>query len=397
MTAHNLTEAGASLIKTIETKGTERHTRTNHDVKACELFLRDAFEYEDIGELAEWIHFGLTSEDVNNVAYAIMLQESIDKALLPAIDAAISELRRCAKAYADIPMLARTHGQPASPTTLGKEYRVFAERLARQADQLRRHRTLVKTNGASGNYNALFVAIPDVWWPNFASEHFRRLEGRGYRFEVNQVTTQIEPHDTYAELLDMVKRTCNALIDASNDFWRYISDSWLVQKVVAGETGSSAMPHKVNPINYENAEGNLCMAIMLCEGMSRKLQISRLQRDLSDSTVERNFGSVFAYALIGFKSFSEGLSKVSPNENELRAALQAHPEVVTEAYQTILRSVGYPNAYMVLKDFARGKELTMETLHAFVRSLDVDESVKGRMLKITPENYVGYASQIARE
>lgn len=394
-------DVAAQHIKDIETKGTVTHARTNHDVKACELYLRDRFMERGLGDKLESIHFGLTSEDVNNLAYGLMLHDALHLVILPELDTLNGELTARAHVYADAPMLARTHGQPASPTTMGKEFAVYASRLHRQIRHLVRFRLLVKVNGASGNLNALYVAAPDTDWVAFTKtfiDSFEVYNGVNDTpfFEQNELTTQIEPHDTYAELFQIFSRANTVLVDLCQDVWRYVSDDWIKQRPVKGETGSSAMPHKVNPIDFENAESNLQIANVLCEFFARKLPISRLQRDLSDSTVERNFGSALGYMLVAYKAIQRGLDKIEPDTERMMNVLLAHPEVVTEAYQTILRSAGFPNAYMLLKEFSRGKELTTQTLLDFVESLDVPSDVKASMREVRPNNYLGVAAMLAR-
>lgn len=392
--------ARPEIVKDIETKGHGRWRRTNHDVKACEFFLRDFLEEHEQGALAEWIHFGCTSEDVNNLAYALMLSKGVD-VLLDAVANLSEMIANMGTETAGTPMIARTHGQPATPTTLGKEFAVFEKRVDAFISKLQDVRIRVKWNGASGNYNAATFTLPEIDWQDVAYDFVQKVASEHrVTLEFNTHTTQIEPHDTYAELFDLLSQLNTVLIGFSQDIWRYVSDDWLVQKAVEGEVGSSAMPHKVNPIDFENAEGNLGITNALLQHFARKLPISRLQRDLSDSTVERNFGMAFGYCLLGYEAITRGLKKVSPNEAKIRAALADHPEVLTEAYQTILRSVNYPNAYDALKGLARGKKITLEDLHAFVEGLDeslVSREVKNRMLALTPETYLGRAPQLAKQ
>ena len=312
-------------------------------------------------------------------------------------------------------MVARTHGQPASPTTFGKEMRVFEMRIARQMKQLSGRSILVKFAGATGNYNAHVVAVPDVDWQEFAKKFVERFnehglqgatlgnsKGRtlraydGIRLELNEFTTQIEPHDTYAELFDNLRRVNTILIGFSQDMWRYISDGWITQKPKAGEIGSSAMPHKVNPIDFENAEGNFGVANSLFEHFSRKLPISRLQRDLSDSTVERTFGTAFAHSLIGYKSLLKGLGKVNVNEKAMLEDLQEHPEVIAEAIQTVLRREGVDVPYEKLKELTRGRQVTLEDFAKFIDGLSVAEKVKKHLKALRPGNYIGLAENIAK-
>jgi adenylosuccinate lyase len=376
---------------------------TNHDVKACELFLRQRFKQAGLGEYVEFVHFGTTSEDVNNLAYALMLQEGLN-VLLIELAAIHQMLHGYAHAYASLPMLARTHGQEATPTTLGKEFSVFAHRLENLLESLDCYRVSVKLNSASGNFNALRFAAPEVdwyaWSAGFIGELCTDDSLNRPSLTVNTHTTQIEPHDTYAELFYLLAQANTVLLDFSQDAWRYISDHWLGQATVEGETGSSIMPHKVNPIDFENAEGNLGKANALFELFARKLPISRLQRDLSDSTVERDFGTAFAWSFIAYRALRKGLGKITANEPLIREALRAHPEILAEAYQTLLRRIRYPDPYGALKDFTRGRtDLTLADMHQFVRELPDDRvpaDIKERMLALTPETYLGLAPDLAR-
>ncbi len=391
-----ITPADATRVKEFEKK-------TNHDVKACELYLRERFQANGLHRYQEFIHFGTTSEDVNNLAYALMLIDGIEVTSHELLGI-IETLFALAQKYAALPMLARTHGQEATPTTLGKEFSVFAHRLKSLFGRLERYKVSVKLNSASGNYNALQFAAPEVDWRGFSVAFVENLCRDTVldspRLTLNEHTTQIEPHDTYAELFYLFAQINTVLIDLCQDQWRYISDHWLGQNAVASETGSSIMPHKVNPIDFENAEGNLGKAIALFEHFAHKLPISRLQRDLSDSTVERDFGTAFSWSLIAYRSLRKGLGKITANERIIREALRAHPEILAEAYQTLLRRVGYPDPYDALKLFTRGRDnLTLEDMHDFVRSLDgaqVPEAVKERMLALTPETYLGLAPELAK-
>jgi adenylosuccinate lyase len=399
---HAFTPEDALSIKQLETKGWNGILATNHDVKSCELWLRWKFGQIGLGGLVEWIHFGCTSEDVNNIAYGLMLRDAVD-ALMEPLELAVEWIGSSAKHCAHMPMLSRTHGQPATPTTLGKEFAVFEERLRRQIRQIDALKVSLKLNGASGNYAAMYAALPDIEWPRFAQAFIENgtylHKGAHVSFSFNPLTTQIEPHDTYAELFAVMMRINTILVDFAQDMWRYISDDWIVQNPVAGEVGSSAMPHKVNPINFENAEGNLLVANWLMEGCCRKLPVSRMQRDLSDSTVERVFGTIFGHCIVGYENLRAGMKKVSPNVEKIRLALVEHPEVLAEAYQTILRSRGYPNAYDALKSLSRGAKITLSDLHAFVDGLDpefVDAETKQRMKEIMPDTYFGLAPFLVR-
>ncbi len=396
----NIESKDVVKVHLIETVGVGEHKKTNHDVKACELYLRDRFVACGLGHYVERIHFGATSEDVNNIAYALMLVKGSTVLRKELMDIR-STLDWFASNYANVPMLARTHGQEATPTTLGKEFAVFARRLSKVINALARYKITVKLNSASGNYNALDFAEPHIDWLEFSAAFVKDLNSgqrRNY-FELNEVTTQSESHDTYAELFQLYIRANTILLDLCQDLWRYISDHWLGQKAVEGEAGSSIMPHKVNPIDFENAEGNLGLANCLFEFFSRKLPVSRLQRDLSDSTVERNFGVAFGHSLIAYKAIKRGLDKIVPNEPKIREALRAHPEILAEAYQTLLRHIGYPDPYGALKRFTRGRDdLTLHDMHTFVQLLPDDlvpAEVKQRMLALTPETYVGLAPVLA--
>ncbi|HII15970.1 MAG TPA: adenylosuccinate lyase [Nanoarchaeota archaeon] len=392
----NLSLEDASIVKAIEVKGYKDIKPTNHDVKAIEYFLKDKLGETSLKDALEWVHFGLTSEDANNIAYALMLGEGIKVVLLPAAEQVLQKVNELAIKYRHIPMLARTHGQPASPTTFGKEFKVFASRLERQILQLKSHDLLVKLNGATGNYNAHYAAYPDIDWPDFTREFIARLNaGKGLKLKPNLLTTQIEPHDSCAELFDTLKRLNNILIGFDQDMWRYISDDWLKQNPVEGEVGSSTMPHKVNPIDFENSEGNLGIANALLQFFASKLAVSRLQRDLSDSTVLRNMGVAIAHCLIAYNSAVKGLGKIDVNEAKVVAELESHPEVISEAIQTILRKEGVAMPYELLKELTRGKKVAMADLYALIDKLDVKEEVKARLKAITPLNYTGIAEALA--
>ena len=386
----------AVVVKKIEKEGYEGIPATNHDVKAIEYFIKKKLANSSLKDIAEWTHFALTSEDVNSVAYGIALRGALQSEIFPALENLRTSLEALAKEHAATPMLARTHGQPATPTTFGKEMRVFEVRLARQMKQLSERSILVKFGGATGAYNAHLVALPETNWQEFAKNFITRLN-TGYKIplELNPITTQIEPHDTYAEMFDNLRRINTILLDFSQDTWRYISDGWLSQKTKEGEVGSSAMPHKVNPIDFENAEGNIGVASELFEHFSRKLPVSRLQRDLSDSTVERVFGVAFAHALVAYKSLLRGLGKVSVNKETMLQELQAHPEVLAEAIQTVLRKEGVEIPYEKLKALTRGKQITLEDFANFIDSLSLGDDVKKQLKELRPENYIGLAAEIA--
>lgn len=365
--------------------------RVNHDVKAVEYWLREKLAGLEMADWNEAIHWALTSEDVNNLSYALLVREARDKVLVPAIADIYVMLREFATSFADLPMLSRTHGQPATPTTLGKELNVFAHRLGRANDALVRVEITAKLNGATGTYAAQVAALPDVDWLRFSQAFIRFLE-----LTPTLLTTQIEPHDSLVEMCDALRRVNTILLDLDLDMWRYISDGYFVQRLAAHEVGSSTMPHKVNPINFENSEGNLQVANALLELLGRKLPISRLQRDLSDSTVLRTLGTAFGHALVGYRRALRGLERVQPNEATIRSELAAHPEVLAEAIQTILRRENYAEPYEVLKGLTRGRTPTLEDIRAFIETLDVSAVVKAELAALTPESYTGLAGKLGR-
>ncbi len=365
--------------------------RVNHDVKAVEYWLRERLAGLRLEDWAEAVHFALTSEDVNNLAYALLIREARDLVLQPALNELHGVLRDLALVEAETPMLSRTHGQPATPTTFGKEMAVFASRLRRATADLSAVQLTGKLNGATGTFAAHTAAAPEVDWLTFSRAFIRTLD-----LEPLLLTTQIEPHDTLATLCDTLKRLNTLLLDLCQDYWRYISDGYLVQAAQAGEVGSSTMPHKVNPIDFENGEGNLGLANALLEFFSRKLPVSRLQRDLSDSTVLRNLGVAFGYSLLAYRRIQRGVGKVAVNRAYLLEVVRAHPEVLAEAVQTILRRAGYPQPYEALKELTRGRVLTLADLATFITNLDVDATVKDELSTLTPEGYVGLATKLAR-
>jgi len=344
----------------------------------------------------EWIHFALTSEDINNIAYSLMITDALDEVIKPKIKEIINELNKLVKKYKDLPILARTHGQPATPTTFGKEMKVFSARLEKIFFSFSNIKIQTKLNGASGNFNAHTIAYPKINWIKFSKNFIQNFnKNRSQKLEVNLITTQIESHDSYIAIFDILKRINTILIDFNQDMWRYISDEWVVQKAIDGTVGSSTMPHKINPIKFENSEGNLGIANSLFEFFGRKLPISRLQRDLSDSTVERNIGTAFAYSLIAYEYLLKGLSKIEVNERKVYEILNNHPEVIAEAIQTILRREGIVFPYEKLKTLTRGKKVTQEDFYYFINNLPVTEKVKKELIKINSHNYTGLASQIA--
>lgn len=359
---------------------------TNHDVKAVEYFLKERFDELGISAYKEFIHFGLTSQDINNTATPLLTKHALYRVWFPALQDVRVRLVEMAKAWSGIPMLARTHGQPASPTILGKEVLVFVARLDEQLRQLDQVPFKAKFGGATGNFNAHYTAYPDIDWMAFSNQFVEERLGL-YR---SYPTTQIEHYDNLAATFMAMKRINTILIDLCRDIWAYISMDYFDQKVVKGEVGSSAMPHKVNPIDFENAEGNLGLSNALLTHLADKLPISRLQRDLTDSTVLRNIGLPFAHALIAFKSMLKGLGKLTLNESKLQADLEQNWMVVAEGIQNILRREGYPQPYEALKALTRGKAaLTQADIHAFIDSLEVEPPVKAELKRITPHNYIG--------
>ena len=374
----------------------ELEATTNHDVKAVEYFIKESLAGTSLKEELEWVHFALTSEDTNNIAYALILSDALEGAMVPQVEEIIAELNNLAKKYKDLPMLARTHGQSASPTTFGKEMKVFVARIEKRLEGLKNIQIQAKLNGATGNYNAHVAAYPDVDWMKFSQNFIESFnKKRAYKLEANLITTQIECHDSYVAIFDTIKHINTILLDFNQDMWRYISDGWVVQEPKAGETGSSTMPHKVNPIDFENSEGNLGLANTLFEFFARKLPISRLQRDLSDSTVERAFGTAFGHSYLAYASLLKGLGKVSVNETKITEDLMAHPEIIAEAIQTVLRRENYPVPYEALKDLTRGKVITMDDFTNFIDKLEVSPKVKAELKEFTPASYTGLASKLA--
>ena len=368
----------AQRIKQIE-------ATTNHDVKAVEYFIKEELEKAGGATIKEWVHFGLTSQDINNTATPLLWKESMEKEYQPAIRELVDELNTLALSWAEVPMLARTHGQPASPTILGKEIMVFVERLLSQIGQLSLIPVTAKFGGATGNFNAHHVAYPSVNWIEFGNEFVKSLGLQRLQF-----TTQIEHYDNLAASCHCLARINTVLTDLCRDVWTYISLDYFTQKTKAGEVGSSAMPHKVNPIDFENAEGNLGLANALYEHLAAKLPISRLQRDLTDSTVLRNLGLPFAHTILAIKSIRKGLSKLVLNQQKINYDLDMNWAVVSEAIQTVLRRENYPNPYEALKDLTRGQGMiTSDSLHQFIDTLNVSEEIKKELRSITPHNYTG--------
>jgi adenylosuccinate lyase len=375
----NFSEADAESIKEIE-------KTTNHDVKAVEYFIKKEFDKLNLEPYKEFIHFGLTSQDINNTAIPYTFKLAINNSYSPAVNELVNTLKNYAQEWDQIPMLAHTHGQPASPTRLGKEIQVFVERLEGQLQLLKSVSYSAKFGGATGNFNAHHIAYPDKDWKAFGNHFVNDVLG----LSRSQFTTQIEHYDNFAAQCDALKRINNILIDLDRDMWTYISMNYFKQKIKAGEVGSSAMPHKVNPIDFENSEGNLGIANALFEHLAAKLPVSRLQRDLTDSTVLRNIGVPVAHTLIAIKSTIKGLNKLLLNKDAITADLEANWPVVAEAIQTILRREGYPNPYEALKDLTRtNQQINGQTIAAFVDTLDISDAIKDELKQITPLNYTG--------
>ena len=382
--AENLSVAEAGRVKEIE-------KTTNHDVKAVEYFIKEKLKGDDyLTRALEFVHFACTSEDINNLSYSLMLAEGRDTVLLPAIDGVIEKLGGMARDYAGLPMLSRTHGQTASPTTVGKELANVVARLQRQRQRIASVELLGKINGAVGNYNAHVVAYPNVDWPALSK---RFVEGLGLSW--NPYTTQIEPHDCIAELCDALRRSGIIGIDLCRDIWGYISLGYFKQSLKAGEIGSSTMPHKVNPIDFENAEGNFGLGNALCDHFSSKLPISRWQRDLTDSTVLRALGTAFGHHLIAYDALSRGLRKLSAAPEKLAADLDAAWEVLAEPIQTVMRRYGLPNPYEQLKELTRGREISAASLRDFIAGLNIPVDAKERLLDLSPAAYIGLAEALA--
>jgi len=387
---HNLildfNEKDAKAIKAIEKK-------TNHDVKAIEYWLRIQLKKKKLGMINEFIHFSLTSEDVNNLSYALMLKEGLSSIIIPNIKQISRILKSNSKKFSSVPMLSRTHGQTASPTTLGKEFANVNYRIERQINQLKNQEILGKINGAVGNFNAHISAYPKKNWPAFAKKFVSSL-----KLTNNPLTTQIEPHDFIAEIFQNVTRINTILIDLNRDIWGYISLGYFKQKVIKGEIGSSTMPHKVNPIDFENSEGNLGLSNAILNHLAEKLPLSRWQRDLTDSTVLRNIGVGFAYGLISYRSCIKGLNKLEVNKSIMRTELEKSWEVLAEPIQTVMRKNGIENSYEKLKEITRGKgKISQESIHHFIKNLKISKEDKNYLLALTPHSYIGLANQLSKE
>ena len=374
----NFNSAGAEKVKEIE-------ATTNHDVKAIEYYIQDKVKMA----LHPWIHFALTSEDVNNLSYSLMWKDGLQQAYLSTLQLVNKELKKLARKYKKSSMLALTHGQPATPTTLGKELAVFCARLDRQIKQIKAHKFLGKFGGATGTWSAHVVAYPKTNWKRFAERLIKSLG-----LEPNMITTQIEPHDSLAESYHQIIRVNSVLIGLCRDMWSYISRGILAQKKISGEVGSSTMPHKINPIQFENAEGNLCLSSSLLTHLAAKLTISRMQRDLSDSTTLRNQGVALGYSYLALRNISKGLGRITIDKSKLTQELDNHWEVLAEAIQTILRKSGNPDAYEQLKEIVRGQSITAETVTGFVSLLKISNADKKVLMNLTPESYIGLAPKL---
>lgn len=386
----NFSEIDGKAIKTIE-------KTTNHDVKAVEYWIKSRFEGRpELVAVQEFVHFGCTSEDINNTSHALQLKSGRDLVLLPKLDEIIEKLRQMAHDFAPVSMLSRTHGQTASPTTVGKEIANVVMRLVAARDKIASVKLMGKMNGAVGNFNAHLSAWPDFDWEAFSRKVIETPEPLGLGLTFQPYSIQIEPHDYMAELFDAVARTNTILIDWSRDVWGYVSLGYFKQKLRDGEVGSSTMPHKVNPIDFENAEGNLGLANALLRHMSEKLPISRWQRDLTDSTVLRNMGVALGYAVLAYQSLATGLGKLEINETAIAADLDSSWEVLAEPIQTVMRRFGLPQPYEQLKKFTRGEAMTQELMQGFIAGLDLPEAEKVRLLAMTPASYVGKAAELAR-
>lgn len=380
----NFNLQSATQIKTIEAD-------TKHDVKAIEYYIKQKLQHTSLRKQLEFVHFGLTSEDINNLAYSLMVRDSIQAIYLPKLKELIAELKQRARRYAGLPMLSLTHGQPATPTTVGKELKVHTLRLQRQYERLKAIKLLGKFGGATGNWAALSVAYPQVKWMQFSKRFVQSLG-----LEFNPATTQIETHDRLAETYQAMS-TVNAIVkDLDQDMWMYISRGLFAQRNVAGEVGSSAMPHKINPIYFENSEGNVGLANALLNHLAEKLPVSRMQRDLTDSTVLRNQGVAVAHSYLALVNTLKALSRVEPNKEALATELNNHWEVLAEPIQTVMRKLGKPTPYEQLKRLTRGQQLDKTTLHIFIDQLDLPDAEKQKLKKLTPANYIGLSKQVAQ-
>ncbi|MBI5148587.1 adenylosuccinate lyase [Candidatus Pacearchaeota archaeon] len=385
----NLKEFYANFNLEMAERIKEAEKITNHDVKAVEYILKEFIKKNSLEYIVEMVHFGLTSYDINDNALYLMTRDSMSEVYIPKLKRLEGELINYSKDYKDIAMLARTHGQPASPTTLGKEFMIYALRLAKEINILKNLKYPGKLNCATGNFNSLYAAYPTIDWIEFSKNFVENLG-----LAPNLITTQIEPHDKLVEWSQLLIRINNILIDFNQDLWHYISDDWIVQRPKKEEIGSSTMPHKINPIDFENSEGNAIMSNGVFSAFVSRLQQSRLQRDLVDSTITRNVGTAVAHSLLAVKSAVKGLEKIYANYPKIKEELNQHPEILSEAYQTILRREGFEMPYEKLKELTRGKKVSLEDMHNFVFSLDISEKIKNELLDITPSTYIGIAPKL---
>ncbi|MFW5892084.1 MAG: adenylosuccinate lyase [Bacteroidota bacterium] len=380
----NFSSDGARRIKDIEKV-------TNHDIKAVEYYIKEKFDQMGLERYKEFVHFGLTSQDINNTAIPLSLKEGIMNVIVPELDILMAKLKKMSREWINHPMLAHTHGQPASPTSVGKEIFVFYHRLEKQINHLLAHPFPAKFGGATGNFNAHKIAYPDIDWNDFADQ----FVNRSLKLQRSVVTTQIEHYDYLASIFDSLKRICTIIVDMNRDAWSYISMNYFKQKINAGEVGSSAMPHKINPIDFENSEGNAGIAIAIFEHLSAKLPVSRLQRDLTDSTVLRNIGVPLAHMLITIKSTIRGLNKLVINEKAINDDLEQNWIIISEAIQTVLRKINYPEPYEKVKELTRvNKQIGKEEIHSFINTLEIDNTIKSQLLNISPYNYTGILPRI---
>lgn len=398
-TLQNPTENDLNIIDCFENKGYKNIPATRHDVKAIEYFLRIKFQtHKTLKNKTNWLHFAITSEDTNSPAYALLIADALEKAILPELENLLKTLKNLAYKEAQSPMLARTHGQAAVPTTFGKEVAVFAARLQKQITNLKQLKPACKFSGAVGNFNAHYAVFPKVNWQKAAQNLIKELnENRKIKIELSRLTTQIDNHDSFAEIFDNLARINNILIDLAQDFWRYISDGWLKQEIIKGEVGSSTMPQKVNPIYFENAEGNFGLANAILKFFSQKLTISRLQRDLSDSTVLRNIPVGFGHCLLGYQSLIKALSRIAFDRPKALEALKQHPQILAEYFQTLLRANGIENAYEIIKNLTRTYNFSAQELNKFLGTQKLSKDLKNKIKQAKVENYLGIAPLLAKE
>jgi adenylosuccinate lyase len=392
----NVTNTDFNLFKRIEKQGYKKIKATNHDVKAIEYFIKEKLRSANLDAISQYVHFALTSDDTNNLAYALMISDSLEKVIIPEIETIYTEIFLLAKKYSKSVLLAKTHGQPATPTTFGKEMNVYATRLEKKLHNLKTLNIGAKLNGATGTYAAHYVAFPNVNWIKFTKDFIQQLNtNKKVKLKATILTTQIEPHDSLVELFDDIRHVNNILMGLDQDIWNYISNKLIIQKLVSGEIGSSTMPHKINPIDFENSEGNLGISNSILIFLSNKLPISRLQRDLSDSTVMRNIGTSFGYSLVGYKSLLKGLSKISFNDVRAQQEISEHPEVLSEAIQVILKKDGIKNGYEIMKDLSQNTSFDMNKIVSFLESAKVSKKTIEYIKNLKSSEYIGIASKLS--